>query len=141
MCVNLLTYTFNFKLVSEMINVTLKLAAEVTDFDEKLLQLKPRGWGEVNREEMLLSWENRRYIDGLRRGYGQDLLKAQAASLTGEKKERKERKERKFTLPCLVAESTKKFPLIYPGPTPLHSLPVSLVNESSHEGTAAVLDR
>ena len=89
-CVRLsITYNFNFNLGSELINVTLKLAAEVTDFDEELLQLKPREWGEVNREEML-SWENRQYINGLRRGYGQDLLKAQAASLT----ERTERKER-----------------------------------------------
>ena len=53
-------------IANEMVNVTLAMAAEVGDYDLALLDTEPRGWNNVNREEMLLSWEEHKSIDSLR---------------------------------------------------------------------------
>ncbi len=115
-----------------MVNVTLAMAAEVGDYDLALLDTELRGWSNVNREEMLLSWEEHKSIDSLRAGYGQRLLKGSEAV------DRKGRSDPSFV--NLLAESTTPFPLVYTGPTRLHSIPVFMVNESSHDGTVTVLD-
>ena len=122
-------------MANEMVNVTLAMAAEVGDSDLALLDTEPRGWSDVNREEMLLSWEEHKFIDSLRAGYGQRLLKGKSMS---EAVDRKGRRDPSFV--NLLAESTTPFPLVYTGPTRLHSIPVFMVNESSHDGTVTVLD-
>jgi len=108
-----------------MVNVTLAMAAEITDFDESLLGKAPRGWPAVTRAEMLLSLKDRSLLTELRHGHCQPLL---------------QKKTDVNNLMPLVKAKTTKFASSYTHPTKLHSISCFHVNEASHEGTAKVLD-